>query len=1456
MGIPLSLSRLFLNPFNRRVTLSGVYLEDQKGDTLVYVGNLNVKLRRVRFSPLSLTIKDLELDSANIRLVADSAGVFNYQFLIPESTDSTDVDDEPAKYDIEIADLNIRNVNFTYQTAADTAQPYALNFENLRFRDINLAAHNIIVNDHNTTVLVRLDSLSLSEHCGLEVKKLASKVDFSTRGLKLENMQLVCPETNLSADSIYLHYNGFDSFGDFLNQVTLGVNVSPGSYVGLNDVGHIVPDVYGYDISPGINTRLYGPVSNLRIKDFAASYGNSTRVAFNGLLKGLPDVDKLYFDINLQQFITSQQDLVSIHEPFDSIPLIPLPDFLNDLGVLNLTAQTKGSINNLSLQSNLESKLGNVLADISMKTIDNSRLVNGFLDASKLNLGAISGDSQTLGLLSTHDSINVRINDDGSLVGKIRGGVDSVGLMGYYYKNIAINGDFTDKSFDGILSIKDRCMDLDFEGLVDFGKVNKFNFELSLNHADLARSNIMQDSVADVRLGLMADFQASSIDDINGVVLLSKPLVFNLNDKSLVLNNLKLNAIIDHYLCSMPERTITINSDFLDAQLSGRVLSSQVAPILNNFVYMIFPSLDYSNSKSLIRTLPKLKRPTKIDFDDPDFVEFFGNKFDFNLVFKNINRITDFIMPEVSIANNTTIEGGFHTLRKRSWINLKSRSVDYGDYSLDSLNIYACVHDTIFDFDFKCDSVLVGNDVNIKNPHFNIFAHTDTARYYFEWNNYDSLDVERNDGSVTGSFIFHPHEQPNHFPLMINNFHNTFFYIFGKRWDINSSTVTIDSSAIAIDNFVLRNSKQLLAVNGKISSDINDRLELELQDFDLSIINNLLDGATIEGLATGRTSVANIYGSLPLVETNNRIDTLKVNGVVLGPFTSDIIFQPQDSLLLVDFFTLSKMNKKNLHGYGNVDLKSSELDFTFDIGNLSSKVLRPLYQNYLTVPSTQFLDGITRIKGKFDNPVILSELKLKGGYFKIDYLGVKYTIQDALNIVIDNNLIQLQKVKLLSGKTGVAYLEGDIKHHNFDKFDMTMNLQLKNFTLLDAKETDSSAFWGKAFASGNVSIKGDPTRMINIDANVKTDKNTQVSLPLYGASDISADFQFITFKNPNDTLSNELHRQKADLSDIRMNFNLEVTPDAMVEAILDPSPNNYLKASASGNLKLDITGSGDFNMFGTLAMERGEFMISKGLSKKFEVVKGGTLRWRGDPLDAEVDLSACYRLRKVNLYNLMVDDQYRDKKVPVQCLLKMRGNIMQPEISFGVNVEENSGVVQGQIDNLDEGNINKQMVSLLLLNQFQPLPGLKSSEGSVFSDINPGELVSNQLNHWLSNVSDHFELSVNYQMSDLGASDELDLEVSRQLFNDRVKVTTNLGVGGDNPSQANTRQSSVVGEVEVDVNLNKTGTVTLNAYNKANNDELSEAPYKQGVGITFRRDFDSFREVWQSLFHRRRHAEQ
>lgn len=1446
-GTEVRISRLFVNIFSRRIAVEGILVRDSEQDTLLHLGSLKGKISYFNVGGNVYSLDDLTIDSLTVKLYALDDSTFNYSFLTSgDEDDEEDVpeDSSPARYDIEVVKLKLTNANFIMSSKPGAEHPGVFDFDDIRMRDINLYAHNVIANDRNMMALARIDSLRAYDECGFRLNKLSGKMDFSDKGLSLDNLALRCPQTDFNAEQIAFSYNGLDAFSNFLDSVSLDVSIRKGSVVGLDDVAYFVTDIAGYGLSPMLSLNLQGPVADMKISNLDLGIGEATNLLADVRVKGLPDVEKLYFDINIGRLRFNSYDIMSIHAPHDSVPLVELPEFLDEFGSMELTARASGYTNDCSVKWSLSTRVGDILGDIVCKKADSSYNIKGDVKAHGLDLGVIASDKQTLGLLTTDATVNVKMLNSGRIDGNIDGTVDSVGLMSYYYHNISINGKFTQNSFNGLLAIKDPCLDLDFIGSVDVSGEGKYNFDLDVNHADLRTTHIMSDTVDKVKLGLSARLTGNSPDNINGKLKMTSPLVFEKDSKVLKLNKLNLDAYIDYYVNSIPTRRMILKSDFVDANFEGRLLSSQVAAILSNFVYVVFPSLDYKG-ESEVRTRRRTLRPGVIDYNDPDFKQYLGNRFDFTIALKNMDRLTAFVDTALHISNHTIIEGGFNTRRKNSWVNLRTDHLAYADYDVDSLNILARIFDDNFEFNMHSDTVVIGENIRLKQPVFEVLAHNDTANFSFVWDNSSEL---RNEGSFVGDFVVAPHDIEGHFPLLKTEFYQSMFYVMGAKWDIPHSSIVVDSNAVSISDFILRNGRQLLSINGNVSDSHDDKLNIDLHDFDLSLFNYFLGNTSIAGHSTGHVSLSNLYGALPLVEVSNKVDTLRVNEVTLGPFSADIDFQPSDSTLVLDFYTLSKMNKKNLHGSGKLDMRTQAIDFTFDIGNLPSRVLRPLFQNYLTVPSVQFLDGITRITGNLDKPIINSNLKLKGGYFKIDYLGVKYTIQDAFNIVVDNKSIVIDKVKLFSGKTGLAYFEGVINHDNFDNFKMNLNLQLKNFTLLDAVETDSAAFWGKAFASGNISITGDPTRMININAKVKTDKNTQVFLPLYGASEVSNDFKFIHFKSPEDTIG--IHRQQADLSDIRMNFNLEVTPDAEVQAILDATSGNILKASAAGNLKLNVTSSGDFNMYGTLSMEKGSYVFSMGtvLSKKFEVVKGGTLRWNGDPMDAIVDLQAMYRLRKVGLYNLMCDERYKDKKVPVQCLLKMRGNLMTPEISFGVKVEDNSDVAQGQLDNLDEGNINKQMFSLLLLNQFQPLPGLRSSENSMFSDINPGEIVSNKLNHWLSDVTDKVNVGVNYQMGNETQSDELDVAVSTQLFDDRVSVTTNLGVGGEsNSAGANQRTNSVVGEVEVDVKLNKSGSMTLNVFNKANDDELSEAHYKQGVGLTYRKDFDTFRELWRDF---------
>lgn len=163
----------------------------------------------------------------------------------------------------------------------------------------------------------------------------------------------------------------------------------------------------------------------------------------------------------------------------------------------------------------------------------------------------------------------------------------------------------------------------------------------------------------------------------------------------------------------------------------------------------------------------------------------------------------------------------------------------------------------------------------------------------------------------------------------------------------------------------------------------------------------------------------------------------------------------------------------------------------------------------------------------------------------------------------------------------------------------------------------------------------------------------------------------------------------------------------------------------------------------------------------------------------------------------------------------------------------------------------KQFLSLLVINNFYSISGLGVQDvgtmNSSFAGVTASELLSNQLSNWLSQISDDFDIGVNYRPGDQISSDEVEVALSTQLLDDRVIITGNVDVGGQetNPSSEASNNPYIMGDFDVEFKV--TDNVSVIAFNRARDELLFEtAPYKQGVGISYREEFDNLRQlIWR-----------
>jgi hypothetical protein len=122
------------------------------------------------------------------------------------------------------------------------------------------------------------------------------------------------------------------------------------------------------------------------------------------------------------------------------------------------------------------------------------------------------------------------------------------------------------------------------------------------------------------------------------------------------------------------------------------------------------------------------------------------------------------------------------------------------------------------------------------------------------------------------------------------------------------------------------------------------------------------------------------------------------------------------------------------------------------------------------------------------------------------------------------------------------------------------------------------------------------------------------------------------------------------------------------------------------------------------------------------------------------------------------------------------------------------------------------------------------------------ELLSNQLNRFLSQISKNFDIGVNYRKGDEISSDEVEVAFSTQILNDRVTLNGNMDMGGTQQTTSIDNTNNIAGDFDVDIKI--TEKFHVKTFNRSNDNLLLyTSPYTQGVGVMYREDFNSIGEL-------------
>ncbi|MGB0864399.1 MAG: translocation/assembly module TamB domain-containing protein, partial [Saprospiraceae bacterium] len=517
--------------------------------------------------------------------------------------------------------------------------------------------------------------------------------------------------------------------------------------------------------------------------------------------------------------------------------------------------------------------------------------------------------------------------------------------------------------------------------------------------------------------------------------------------------------------------------------------------------------------------------------------------------------------------------------------------------------------------------------------------------------------------------------------------------------------------------------------------------------------------------------------------------------------------------------------------------------------------------------------------GTPDKPELSGNVRLSKVGLKVDYLQTFYRIDKAIVKVTNNAfIIQGETAEddgcIATDKEGkTAFLEGAVFHDNLKNFNFNITMNSAEFLLLDTNRDSPELFYGTAIGSVTLKLTGS-LESPDMNIFIKSGKGTKLVIPISNESSAS-EVKFIKFTNEvPDSLKEDNKRTFQTPEGLNVEMNLDITPTAEVRLVFDEQAGDEIRGQGRGNLQIEVTRTGEFKMSGTYTIEKGEYLFTyqNFINKPFEVRRGGTIVWTGDPFDATMNLSAYYRNLKVAPYKLILEYLATDeetvtaqKSTKVDLKMLLRGSLFNPDISFDLEFPSVDNTIKSYIDSKlkivkeDKNELNRQVFGLIILGDFLP-SNESATTGQVVIETGLNtltELLSNQFSIYVSDllteivgtngVISSIDVDVNYRISEYEDIDldntirgnELQVGLRNGLFNDRLVISGNVNyddaVGGQ-----------ITSNFEVEWVITKDGRWRMRAYNSG---EVVVSDYrnKAGVGVSYRREFNNLRELFQNI---------
>ncbi|WP_325202028.1 translocation/assembly module TamB domain-containing protein [Flavobacterium sp.] len=1397
-GTDIKIEKVAISVFGS-VKLKGILISDHHKDTLFYVNRLQSNI--LSFKELKnsrLFFGEAKIDGLNFKLKKYKGEKKANIDLFVEAFD----DGKPGsgKFRLRVNDLYLTNSRFRL-IDENLKNPKPVEFTNLNgeFEDFFIKGPNITAN---------INKLALKEKRGLIVENLAADFTYTKKNIILKKMDLKTDESTFIGD-VVMKYKPKD-FSDFNNKVVFDVKMEKAS-VSSNELNFFYNE-FGKNQRFYLNTHLTGTLNDFVLNDLRLLDRNKTEIIGKVNFKNLFNKkSEFYMNGNFDRVSANYDNLKGI------LPRVlgkKLPPVLKKLGNIDLIGDVKLTKRTIDADILVLSALGKVESKLSMTNIDNinNASYKGYVSLNNFDLGPLTGrkdiERATLDL-----NVDGKGFDQKHLNTSVKGNIHQFRYNGYTYQNVTLDGTMKMPYFKGYFNSNDPNLRMDFKGLIDLSsKVKNYDFQANIDYADLHLLNFRKnDSIAIFKGQLSFKAKGNTVDDIEGLLEVANASYQNRKD-TYYFEDFHVQSTFDEQRV----RTITINSpDIINGKVIGNFKVNQVPKIVENALGSLYAN--YSPYK--------LKPGQFLDFD------FIIN-----------NKIIEVFDPNITLAENTVLKGKINADEGNFKMNFSSPNVVAYKNSFDNIRINIDNKNPLYNAFIELDSIKTKNykvsDFSLINVTMNDtmfvrseFKGGDKNQDFYNLNLYHTIDQDNK--SVVG------------FKKSEVNFKNYLWFLNENNTNDNKVVFNKKLTDFSIEKIALTHNGQKMELSGMLEGKDHKDIQLTFDNVDLAKVTPALTNLSFNGNLNGHVNVKqdkDVYQPISSIT----VDSLKINNYDLGNL--DLQVTGDNSFRKFNVNSSIKNNDvENFYLRGNVEIVSGQSMLSLDTGfsRFNIGAFGPLLGSIFS-DVRGFASGQAAIVGTVNNPEIDGRLYLNEAGMKVPYLGVDFNMEPNAVVDVTEHEFLFRHIELTDTKYNTSgILDGSVRHNKLADWSVDLDIKSENMLVLDTKDSEDAPYYGVAFIDGKASIKG-PTNALVLKVDAKSNKGTSIKIPL-NDSQGSGSYSFIVFITEQEKRNKEkgITAVENKSKGFEMDFNLDINQNAEIEIILDRATGHAMKGRGEGSINMEINTAGKFVMNGDYQVYDGTYNYKYGglVDKKFQVKKFSTIRWYGDPLNAVLDLEAVYKTEANPA--VILDNASFNKKVPTEVVISVNGNLSNPEPDFRIEFPTVSSVLKSEIDyKLSDKDIRQtQAIALLSGGGFlSPENATSSVTGTLF------EKASTVVNDLMTGDDDKFKVGLNYVQSDkdpmLQTQSKVGVTMSTQI-NERITINGKLGVpvGG-------TEESAIVGNVELQMLLNKDGSLKARVFNRENDiNYIGEGVgYTQGIGLSYQIDFNNMGELWRKVF--------